>query len=124
MTDVTATDRDLIGASMKRVEDPRLLRGKGRYVDDFTAKGMVEIAALRSPVAHANILSIDTTAAEQLPGVFAVLTGEDAERLTNPLFRSVPDPIVQYCLAVGKVRYVGEYVAVVAAKDRYSPRAH
>lgn len=122
MNDVADNEKavnDWIGKSLKRVEDPRLLRGKGRYVDDYFVRGMVEVAPLRSPLAHARIRSIDTRAAEALPGVYAVLTGEDAERLTNPLFRSVPDPIVQYCLAVGKVRYVGEYVAVVAAKDRY-----
>jgi CO/xanthine dehydrogenase Mo-binding subunit len=108
-----------IGKSMKRIEDARFLRGQGRYVGDYAARGMIEIAPLRSPLAHARIRNIDTSRAEALPGVFAVLTGEDAKRLTNPLFRSIPDPIVQYCLAVDKVRYVGEYVAVVAAKDRY-----
>lgn len=108
-----------IGTSMKRIEDARFLRGQGRYVGDVAVRGMIEIAPLRSPVAHAKITRIDTSRAKRLPGVFAVLTGEDARELTNPLFRSIPDPIVQYCLAVDKVRYVGEYVAVVAAKDRY-----
>jgi CO/xanthine dehydrogenase Mo-binding subunit len=114
----TAGD-DWVGKSLKRVEDPRLLRGRGRYVDDYVVPGMLEVGTLRSPLAHARIVSIDTSAAEKLPGVHAVLTGADAKELTEPLFRSVPDPIEQYCLAVDKVRYVGEYVAVVVAKDRY-----
>lgn len=116
---MTATNEGWIGKSMKRVEDPRFLRGRGRYVADYTTRGMIEVAPLRSPYAHARIRSIDTSRAAALPGVYAVITGEDAKELTNPLFRSVPDPVVQYCLAVGKVRHVGEYVAVVAAKDRY-----
>jgi CO/xanthine dehydrogenase Mo-binding subunit len=116
---VDENPNDWVGKSLKRVEDPRLLRGQGRFVADYSVPGMLEIGTLRSPLAHARILSIDTSAAEALPGVHAVLTGEDAKELTNPLFRSVPDPIVQYCLAVDKVRYVGEYVAIVVAKDRY-----
>lgn len=115
-TDVAG--RDWIGKSVQRVEDHRLLRGAGRYVADIKASGVLEVAALRSPLAHARIKSIDTTAAQAVPGVYAVLTGEDARRLTDPLSGALPD-VVQYCLAVDKVRHVGEYVAVVAAEDRY-----
>jgi CO/xanthine dehydrogenase Mo-binding subunit len=109
---------DWIGKSVLRVEDYRLLRGRGRYVADSKANGLLEVAALRSPLAHALITSIDTSDAEKVPGVFAVLTGEDARRLTDPLSGALPD-VVQYCLAVDMVRHVGEYVALVAAEDRY-----
>ena len=81
---------------------------------------MLHAAVLRSPHAHARIARIDTSRARALPGVFAVVTGEDAEELTNPLPAFCAEPVVQYALAVDKVRFAGEAVAAVAAVDRYT----
>ena len=75
---------------------------------------------LRSPYAHARIVRIDTSRARALPGVVAVITGEDARALTNPLPAFCAEPVVQYALAVDKVRFAGEAVAAVAAVDRYT----
>src|SRR5881397_3336803 len=77
--------RRWIGKSVKRIEDPRLLRGKGRYIDDLKLPRMAHAAILRSPHAHARIVSIDTSAAEKLPGVIKVATGKDCETRMNPL---------------------------------------
>jgi len=118
VTEIEEPTGGWIGKSVPRVEDHRLLQGRGRYVADFKASGLLEIAPVRSHYAHARIKLIDTSEAERLPGVYAVLTGEDARRLTDPLAGAVPE-ITQYCLAVDKVRHVGEYVALVAAEDRY-----
>ena len=67
------------GTSMKRSEDPRLIKGDGLYVDDITLPGMLHAAVLRSPHAYADILSIDTSSVRNLPGVVAVLTESDIE---------------------------------------------
>jgi len=74
---------DLVGSSVKRVEDPRFITGKGRYLDDIKLAGMTYMSILRSPYAHANIRSIDTSAAKAMPGVVLVLTGADIPY--NPL---------------------------------------
>ena len=79
-----ATDvQDVLGSSVKRVEDPRFITGKGRYLDDIKLTGMTHLAILRSPYAHANIRSIDTSAAKTMPGVLAVIVGADIPY--NPL---------------------------------------
>ena len=108
-----------IGKSMKRVEDPRLLAGKGRYVDDVVQPNMAHAAVLRSPHAHARIKSIDVSKAEALPGVVLVMTGAQAFELTGPIASFASPPVVQYCMAVDRVRHVGEAVAAVVAEDRY-----
>ena len=108
-----------IGKSMKRVEDPRILAGKGRYVDDIVLPNMAHTAVLRSPHAHAKIKSIDTSKAEALPGVVLVITGAQAAELTGPVASFASPPVVQYCMAIEKVRHVGEAVAAVVAEDRY-----
>ena len=72
------------GASIKRSEDPRILTGAGRYVDDIKLPGMLHAAFVRSPMAHARVLSVDVSAARALPGVVAVLTGADLEAMTVP----------------------------------------
>lgn len=108
-----------IGQNMKRVEDPRLLTGDGRYIDDIDLPNMLHAAVLRSPMAHARILSIDTAAAKAVPGVVKVLTGEDIAKHTGPLPCFANPPVEQRCVAVGKVRHVGEPVAVVVAESRY-----
>src|SRR4051794_16221144 len=92
-----------IGKSMKRVEDPRFLRGKGRYIDDIKLPNMAQAAILRSPHAHAKIARIDTSAAERLPGVYAVVTGKDVSERMLPLPTFAVGPIYQTLLAVEKV---------------------
>jgi len=116
-----APARKWIGQSIPRVEDPRLLVGRGGYVTDLALPGMVHAAVLRSPLAHARIISIDTSRAKALPGVLAVVTGKDVTALTNPMPDFGPDPSKHtwWVLAVDKVRYVGEPVAAVVATDRY-----
>jgi aerobic carbon-monoxide dehydrogenase large subunit len=123
-----------IGKPVRRREDARLLTGGGRFADDMSLPGQAYVYVVRSPQAHARIASIDTGPAEQMPGVIAVLTGSDAERdglqaiLHRPVpanphevpFKSrdgspfflAPHPV----LAGGKVRHVGEAVAVVVAE--------
>jgi carbon-monoxide dehydrogenase large subunit len=110
--------RRWIGKSVRRVEDPRLLRGKGRFIDDLKLPRMAHAAILRSPHAHARIVSIDTSAAEKLPGVVRVVTGQDCQERMNPLPSFAPGPIYQWAIAVGKVRHVGETVAAVVAENR------
>ncbi len=120
---VPEAPRDLkwIGKSIRRVEDPKYLRGLGTYVDDLSFPGMLHAAVLRSPHAHANIKRIDVEAARKLPGVVAVLTGAEAAEILEPLPDGgpAPDKHVFRVLAVDKVRFVGEGVAIVAAENRY-----
>jgi aerobic carbon-monoxide dehydrogenase large subunit len=106
---------------MMRKEDPRFVRGMGRYVDDVVLPGMLHMAILRSPVAHANIVSIDTSAAKAHPKVKAVLTGEDLAGLKLAWMPTLSND-VQAVLATDKVRFQGQEVAVVVAEDRYAAR--
>src|ERR1039458_8915260 len=78
------------GASIKRSEDPRILTGAGRYVDDIKLPGMLHAAFVRSPLAHGRVLSVDVSPARALPGVVAALTGADLEAMTVP----APDPLL------------------------------
>lgn len=116
-----APARKWIGQSIPRVEDPRLLLGRGEYVTDLVLPGMVHAAILRSPLAHARIASIDASKARNLPGVLAVVTGQEIKELTNPMPDFGPDPSKHtwWLLATDKVRYMGEPVAAVVATDRY-----
>ena len=118
-TDVDA-NRPWVGRSIERVEDAALLTGAGRFIDDIgTRPGTLHAAILRSPHAHADIISIAVAAAHNAPGVVAVLTGNDIKALTTSLVVGVKAPVECWPIAVGRVRYVGEPVAVVVAKDRY-----
>ena len=109
-----------IGQSIERVEDAALLTGRGRYIDDLGVRpGTQHAAILRSPHAHAIIKSIDATAARVAPGVAAVLTGAEVTALSTSLVVGVRAPIQCWPIAVDRVRYVGEPVAVVVAADRY-----
>ncbi|WP_037370856.1 xanthine dehydrogenase family protein molybdopterin-binding subunit [Amycolatopsis orientalis] len=124
---------DWIGRSLPRVEDDRLLRGQGRYVDDLELPNALEAAFLRSPEAHARIVSVDVSAALSAPGVAAVWTGDDLAGLapllnreelrTPPGLADLVDPLVRMTpmplLATEKVAYVGQPVAVVFAENRY-----
>ncbi len=106
---------------LQRKEDARFIRGQGRFVDDVRLPGMLHGAVLRSPVAHARIVSIDTSAALAHPKVVAVLTGRDLEA-RNMAWMSTMSHDTQAVLATDKVRFQGQEVAFVVAEDRYSAR--
>ena len=109
-----------VGQSVPRVEDDALLSGRGRYGDDLgVPPGTLHAAVLRSPHAHAELLKLDASAALALPGVRAVLTGDDVQRWSQPFVVGVKQPMKHWALAVDRVRYVGEPVAVVIAESRY-----
>jgi 2-furoyl-CoA dehydrogenase large subunit len=108
-----------VGQPIKRAEDPRLLTGRGAFVADLPLKEPYAAAILRSPHAHARIRSIDASAACRSPGVAGVVTGSDALKYTQPFAVGVEAPVKYYCVATDKVRFVGEPVAVVVARDRY-----
>ncbi|MBW2445937.1 MAG: xanthine dehydrogenase family protein molybdopterin-binding subunit [Deltaproteobacteria bacterium] len=107
-----------VGRGVDRVEDPHLVTGRTEFIDNVVLPGMLHAAILRSPVAHARITGIDVSEAEKLPGVFAIVTGEDAKRWSFPP-PTAPEEWGTHCMATDKVRYVGEPVAAVAAVDRY-----
>jgi carbon-monoxide dehydrogenase large subunit len=107
--------------SLRRKEDARFIRGQGRYVDDVKRPGMLHGAVLRSPVAHARIVSIDTSAALQHPKVHAVITGADLEARGMAWMPTLSHD-TQAVLATDKVRFQGQEVAFVVADDRYSAR--
>src|ERR1700759_361709 len=107
---------------LKRKEDARFIRGKGTYLDDIRLPGMVHGAILRSPYAHAKILSIDTSAALELPGVAAVVTAKDLETLGLAWMPTISYD-TQAVLAGDKVRFQGPEAAFVTAVDEYTARA-
>jgi CO/xanthine dehydrogenase Mo-binding subunit len=115
----TTTEHTWIGKDIKRREDPALLMGTALFTNDVKLPGMLHAAVLRSPYAHARIVSIDTSAAKQLPGVYAVLTGRDATEVIDPVPAFCAEPVVEHAIAVEKVRYAGEAVVAVAAESRY-----
>jgi 2-furoyl-CoA dehydrogenase large subunit len=103
-----------------RVEDPALLTGRARFVDDMPEPaGTLQVAILRSPHAHAEILGIETRRAAALPGVFAVYAGNALAEVTDPLLVGVKVAVESRVMATDRVRYVGEPVAVVLAESRY-----
>jgi len=109
-----------LGKPILRKEDPALLSGRGRYADDLPIPvGTLHAHVVRSPHAHAEIVGIDAKAALALDGVWAVITGEDVRKLSDPFLTVVKSPIQQWALAVERVRYVGEPVALVVAENRY-----
>ncbi len=118
----------MVGTSIKRREDPRLITGQATYVDDIKLPGMLHMAVLRSPYGHARIRSINTDAARKLPGVVAVYTAEDLKGAVGNIAIAVPlghianGMGVHGPLAEGKVRFFGDPVAVVIADDRYTAR--
>jgi aerobic carbon-monoxide dehydrogenase large subunit len=121
-----ATVTRYVGKPLKRKEDPRLIQGLAHYVDDIQLLGMHYAAFVRSPYAHARIRSIDTSKAKSAPNVVAVLTGEDVREAIGlvPCAAQIPDmkPAQRPVLALDRVRFVGEPVAVVVAADRYTAR--
>ncbi|MGH2777881.1 MAG: aerobic carbon-monoxide dehydrogenase large subunit [Actinomycetota bacterium] len=107
-----------VGHSIKRREDDRFIRGKGTYVDDIVLPGMLHMAILRSPLAHARLVSIDASAAEALDGVVAVITGE-ALAAHNLAWMPTLSGDTQAVFATDKVRFQGQEVAAVVAEDPY-----
>src|SRR5215216_1712768 len=114
-------DRPLGFGRLKRKEDPRFIRGQGNYVDDVNLPGMLHGAVLRSPLAHARIVSIDASAALQHPKVRAVITGKDLDGLGLAWMPTLSAD-TQAVLATDKVRFQGQEVAFVIADDHYSAR--
>jgi 2-furoyl-CoA dehydrogenase large subunit len=109
-----------IGKPVKRVEDGRLLTGRGAFIDDHPPVPNVHHAAIvRSPHPHARILGYDVSRALAMEGVVGVVTGEDVARSTRPFSVGVTAPVHYYCTATDKARFVGEPVAVVVARSRY-----
>src|SRR6516165_12741541 len=107
-----------LGVAMKRKEDPRFLHGKGRYVDDLSFPGMLYLALVRSPYPHAEITQIDITAAMNVAGVKAVITGKDLEAAGLgwlPTFHGFDKQMV---LAIGKVLFQYQEVAAVFVDTR------
>jgi CO/xanthine dehydrogenase Mo-binding subunit len=113
------TNRDgWVGKGLARKEDNRLLRGRGKFIDDIKLRDMLYLKFVRSPYAHAKVTGVDTSAAESVHGVVCTLTGAEIAKQTNPFIEIGPDPfarIKDYPLAVSKVRYQGEPVAAVIA---------
>src|SRR3954453_5740235 len=114
-----------VGQAIKRKEDPRLIMGRARYVDDINVTGQLWASFVRSPEAHARIVSVDTEAAKSYPGVRAVFTGHDVD-LESPLPMAWVPPGVEvnnpphWSLAKDEVNHVGDPVAVVIGGDRYA----
>jgi carbon-monoxide dehydrogenase large subunit len=115
-----------IGVAALRKEDRKFLTGRGRFVDDIKLPGMLHMAVVRSQMPHADIAGIDAAAAAAMPGVTAVLTADDLEFAAGVPCASNPtgDMVhpVRWPLAKGRVRHVGEPIAVVLAADRYAAR--
>ena len=107
-----------VGHSVKRVEDDRFIRGAGNYIDDIHLPGMLHMAILRSPYAHATINGIDASKAQALPGVIAVVTGELMAQ-HNLAWMPTLSGDTQAVLATDKVRFQGQEVAAVIATDQY-----
>jgi aerobic carbon-monoxide dehydrogenase large subunit len=121
------TDRQWVGQALRRKEDPRMITGRANYVDDIVLPGMLHAAIVRSPEAHATIVSIDKSAAEARDDVVAVFTGDDLHgHFAGPLAMVWAPPGVEintpehWPLKRGEVKHVGDPVAVVVGTDRYS----
>lgn len=109
-----------VGRSLPRKEDERLLRGHGRFTDDRKMFGMLYLGMVRSPYAHAKVKRVDVSSAEGHSGVVCTLTGPELTKLVQPFLEIGPEPgskIVDYPMAVERVRYQGEPVAVVVAES-------
>src|SRR2546425_7837023 len=120
----TVAEERLFGKSIKRREDPRFITGRGQYVDDVKLPGMTYAAFVRSPHAHARLNKVDAAAAKKVPGVLAVYTGADVKVGGLPCGWMLPDIKVPLrpALAQGKVRYVGEPVAIVIGETAYAAK--
>ena len=121
---MTATMEPEVGKSRRRKEDARLITGRTRWTDNLTLPGLLHMAVLRSPMAHARITNIDTSAAKEMPGVIAVFTGQDLGDEQGslpcawPITEDMKAPAAP-SVAVDKVNFAGEAVAVVVARSAY-----
>jgi CO/xanthine dehydrogenase Mo-binding subunit len=111
----------LVGARVPRVEDRRILTGRGHYIDDLQLPHMVHAMFLRSTLAHARITRLDVSAAREAPGVVAVYTGAEMKALCKPLSTPIAVGAIpeHYPLVTDKVLFVGDLVAMVVAETRY-----
>ena len=127
ITEEPRTNGKWVGQALRRKEDPRMITGRGRYVDDMVVPGMLYMAVVRSPEAHAKIVSIDASGAKELPGVYGVFTGEDLDIASGLPMAWVPPGVEiktpeHWPLAKGEVKYVGQGVAIVLGDDKYAGR--
>ena len=109
-----------VGQALPRKEENRLLRGRGKFADDIKLREMLYLKFVRSPYAHAKVVSVDVSSAEALAGVICALTGAEIAAQTQPFIEIGPDPfarIKDYPLAVSKVRYQGEPVVAIVAES-------
>ena len=118
MTPKTSPEIGGMGHSIKRKEDPRFLRGQGKYVDDVVLPGMLYLDIVRSPYAHAKIVKIDASKAMAIPGVLAVITGEMLKQYNLHWMPTLMSD-TQMVLPVEKVMHQGQEVAAVLATTRY-----
>src|SRR5919199_6071120 len=116
----------MIGAKIHRREDPRLVSGRGRYVDDLTLPGLTHMAVVRSPYAHSRITGIDVSAAKESPGVLGVFTAEDFKGVLHGFLPVAPSFVPEkkqtpdrFPIASGEAAFQGGPVAVVVAETRY-----
>ena len=114
-----------LGRGRRRKEDPKLITGQTNWTDNITLPGLLHMTVLRSPMAHARILSVDVSGALEMPGVIAAYSGADLADVQGALpcaWPVTPDMVHpdHPPLAVSEVRYVGDGVAVVVARDRYT----
>jgi 2-furoyl-CoA dehydrogenase large subunit len=117
----TATKK-WVGQPLRRKEDHRFLTGRGRYTDDLSLPGLLHAVFVRSPYAHARIVKVDASRALAMPGVVAVLTGEDVKAMTDPAEQAIKAPFDElrdYCMAVDTAKHAGEAVAAVVAETPY-----
>ena len=123
---MASNPQDWLGARLARKEDQRLVTGAGKYLADMVLPGMLHAVFVRSEYAHAHITGIDTSAALALPGVVAVYTGAAIKDLIKPMPQAVVQPNLParyptfWPLAIGKVKFHGEPVALVVARDKYT----
>ena len=118
LEDIPSSELRWVGKQVQRLEDPELVTGRTEFIDNVTLPGMLHCAIYHSPHAHARIVSIDTSEAEKLPGVAAVITGKDILDWTEPS-GGFPEGTGAYCMATDKASYVGEPIAAVAASSRH-----
>jgi aerobic carbon-monoxide dehydrogenase large subunit len=116
----TLTPGSILGHAVRRREDPRLITGAGRYVDDIQQVKCLHAAFVRSTLAHASIRAVDTAAAASAPGVVAVFTAADLSLPARVGFQMVPEVFARPPLAEGRVRFVGEPVALVVAETSHA----
>lgn len=113
----------IFGSGIKRREDPRLITGKAKYTDDMQLPGMLHMAVVRSPHAHARVKKVDTSAAKGMPGVVGVFTAADVSLNNVPCAWLIPNSNLKVpphpTLAKDTVRYVGDGVAIILAENRY-----